>query len=238
MTTTLSQLVDTVVALMGRPGQESAAASWLNSTIRELHATKEGLPVIYQKNMFDLVLTADVEDGFVWIPPDGMQVLRTVKYITVVDKEGEPIYPKGLNPGRAQRGQTEFYYRNADNVAFTGYGGVGAMIALAHYQYLVGLDYFAVGLRPTEFLNGAFVYYDLTSSGGIDYDTDDATRLLARQLTTNWMLNDWEDTLSTGARQKGYADSGDADRSRSLFARYSNQRTQLAVGEGSSTLHV
>lgn len=238
MSTTFSQLIDKVIALIGRPDQTADAAGWMNSTIRELHSDSDGAPIHYQKNQIDLILTADKETDFVWVPPANTQIIRTVKYITNTDSDGEPIYPQGLNPGRAQRTQTEFYYRNADNVAFAGYGGLNAMIAIAYYRYLLGLDYFAKGLRPAEFLNGVTVYFDLTSSGGINYDLDDTNRALADQLTTNWMMNDWEETLSTGSRQKGYADSGDNDRSRSLFARYRNQRIQLALAEGTSTLHV
>lgn len=236
MTTTFSQQVDIVVAKLGRPDLLSDASSWINATIRELHANEKGKPLVYSKNLNDPSITVDDEDAFSWTPPSNLQILRTVLYLSVFDTDGDPIYPKSLKPGTAQARQDHFYYRSGEDFFFKGQGAVNSLVGLAFYTYLVSLTYFAVGSRPAEFIDGAFKFFDLTASGGIDYDLDDTNRALALTLTTNWMLIDWDDYIEVGARQKGYADTGEETRSRSFFARYRGYRVQLSTAEGAETI--
>lgn len=237
---TFSQMVDEVASQTGRVDKTSMIAGQVNQTVREIHATKEGNAVFYPRNLVEDQITATLTEAQNWTPPDFHQQLRTVRYDSVTDSDGEKIWPKMLRPGAAQREQDWYYYRAGVDFYFVGYGGVDALISLAYYLYPFPLKYFPVGNRPAtyDYVDG-WTYYNLTSATPIDLDyTLVANQPAARALVTNWPIFDWFDNIIEGVKGKTYKAVGDVDRARSHFAQYSVSRGHIITAEGGESLEM
>jgi hypothetical protein len=64
---TFSQMVDDIVSEVKRPDLTSEIARYVNQTIRECHfSTDRQAAVFFSDNFNEVLLTADVEEGFSW----------------------------------------------------------------------------------------------------------------------------------------------------------------------------
>ncbi len=225
--TTFSQLVDEMVTEIGRPDMRDALASYLNQTIRECHFDpREGSIVHYASNRVEEQLTADVAEGFVWEYPDParFQQIEAVRYDSVHFSEDKTRYIEERVPSPGQAGWPHFWYRTGNAIAFSGYGGINALISLSYFQYPKRLKYIATGSRPA--------LYD--SDDGWTYAVSVNTPELeaaARAQTSNWMLLRWADVLSEGVRAKAYKRVADEVRARTSYSLYMMLREGLMTAE-------
>lgn len=220
---TFSQLVDQVVGETGRTNQLTASVRLLNQTIKEVHATEEGHPVLFPRNLLEDQLTANLDTGFMWSLPVRFQRMQTVSYPSICINN-KPVFPKFLLPSRKMNEWIYVYYMSGSSLVFIGYGGVDALINLAYYALPARLVYYAVGNRPAQVIDEEWVYYDLTPDG-LDY-TQPENQEAARDLVSNWILTIEEDVLSWGLKSGLYSSVGD-DRASVHYSKFNKLRTQM-----------
>ena len=224
MSTTFSQFVDDIVQDLGRPNLKIRVSRLLNQTVRELHTNENGGSVLYARNLVEEQIEADVDVGFSWILPLRVQAVRAVRFDSVIDHNGTFLYATRVNPGPGLKTADNVYYQSGDALFFKGYGGIGAKISLAYYNFLPSLQYFDVLARPGIFDSSGVFIVD-PAFGGTEQD--------ARDLTTHWLLERWDDSvLYEGVAAKIFKGVDESnDRARSTFAAYQQMRLQLATIE-------
>lgn len=232
---TFSQLVDAIVRETGRPDMVNEIITYLNQTVRECHADPVSNGSLYMHdNLQEMVLVATQERGQVWnIPnPATFQHLWAVQYMSVHNITGNQPYATFAKPGPAMHRHQYSYYRASGGFAFAGqrgYGGTGARIGLAFYEFLPSLRYYPLGQRPLEIgLDGEFIYSE-------EYDVSEERRLEAQRLTTHWMLIRWDMVLEEGLRAKVYKRLSDTERARTCYSLYLQQRANLSTSETAQT---
>lgn len=234
--TTFSQMVDSLVAESLRPEQKANIPGWINQTIRELHTDDNGMAVGLSGNLVEELLTAVGDEGYVFdLPkPHRFQKIESVWY------DGAQIYARERTPSSAYLGAEEingskYFYRTGNGIAFNDYGGNGAGIRLAYYQYPRKLTYYAAPLRPCAWSDQfeAFAYLPT-------YDNTEDERLNAQDLCTNWILQRYEELVLQGSRQKLYARLADDTRSKTSYSMYKGARPGFFSAEThvSSTLPI
>lgn len=232
--TTFSQLVDSLVLEHNRPDLRAAIESYVNLTIRELHtASKSGGSIYYLANLLEDQITADVAEGFTWdIPrPHVFQKLEAVRFDSF--GTGKGAYPKERTPSSLQI-QSQFdrlFYRSGSTIAFINYGGVDAVISLAWYEMPRILRYYQAAARPATWDVDSQSFTYITGYSG----TDDL-KLEARELTTNWVLDRWEELVAQGVRTKIYARAGDEIRSKLAYSTFEALRPGMVSAEVYSSL--
>lgn len=225
--TTFSQLVDEMVSETKRHDLVSEISRYLNQTIRELHfSTDRNAIIFFPENFYEELLTPDVESGYTWeIPiPTHFQKMLGVKYSSVLDRDGNPVWAAETTPGRHLNQMDYYYYRVGGTFVFSGYGGVGSSIAIGYYEFPRGLKYKTAAARPAT--------YDLES--GWSYADDINTPELeaaARLLTTNWLLMRWPEVVAEGVRAKVYKRLSDTERARTSYSLYGSLRQGLWTSE-------
>lgn len=225
--TTFSQLVDELVLETRRPDMRTEICTYLNQTIRELHfEPTKGNTIFYRENLTEESVIATVADGQGWAQPDPAiwQTMAAVRYDSVFDL-GKPVYPPFLTPSRGLSGKRFFYYQAGDSFYFSGYGGVGASIALAYFQYPKRLKYYASGARPAEFDDDSGWTYAPA------FDGSDDLHASAQRFTTNWLLMRWKEVIAEGLRAKVYKRLSDDSRARTCYSLYSTLRQGLYTSE-------
>lgn len=227
--TTFSQLVDEVVMECRRPDMVADIATFLNQTLRELHFSERNKAILYKDGLNEVLLTATQESGFNWaIPsPETFQAMALVRYETLI-QQGKRAYAPEKTPGIGLIGQTIFWYRVASTVCFSGYGGMGAQIALAYHSYTRRGKYYQAGGRPAEFDS------DFGWTYAAPFDVDDESRAMARELVTNWLLMRWSDVIKEGVRAKVYKRLSDTERSRTSYSMFGALKEGLVSSESIS----
>ena len=225
--TTFSQMVDSIVSETRRPDFRETIAGYVNQAIREMHMGQNGAVQRFNDNLVEVILEADAETGFQYeLPlPHRFQVIEAVWYAT------QGVYADYRTPQSAfafrDRPSSEcYFYRSGSNLIFNGYGGQYSEIALAYFQFPTRLKYFAAALRPATWDDSAGWSYLLT------YDVSAATRLNARELSTNWLLDRWEDMISQNVRAKVWARLNDTERAKVAFSASESLKSGLIVAEG------
>jgi len=231
MATTYSQLVDEILSLSARPDRTVAIQRFVNQTIRELHSDEKGGVFFFDKNLIEDQLTADANSGFSWTTPAGFQRMQTVRYQGQADRENpQGAYAKALRPGVGQNRVAHFYYRAGKVVYFSGYGLSGDVIDIAYYQFPKHLAYYESALRPASWdlptteADGDAAYSYLTA-------TTAAEKVIAEGLSTNWLLEDWDDLVREGSLAKVYKLQADTERAATHFSLYQRQRPALYTTE-------
>lgn len=226
--TTFSQLVDDAMFEVKRPDMVREIADYLNQTIRECCASPQSnLAALYTSNLIETQLTATSED-LVWDVPNvgTFQHLLAVRYDSVYS-DGDPVYAKPMSPGRAMNSQSFFWYRAGNYVVFKGFGGVGALVSLAYFEYPRSLKYKAVANRKVTWDDETGFTYDPTL-------TTPELQAAAYLLECNWMLERWEDALKEGLRAKVYKRVGDDTRAARCYSFFMGQRNLLFTSESIS----
>lgn len=226
---TFSQLVDAMVQEHNAPDLKSTIISFVNQTIREVHSAKPGnTPILYGANLQEDTLTADADVGFTWdIPnPQNFQKLAAVRYDAF--GSGRDAYAKERVPSRMylESRHDKIYYRTGMSFAFAGYGGTGSTISLAWHEAPRRLTYYAVADRPAVWndVTQAFTYKD-------SYAGTDNLKAEARVLSTNWLLDRWEELIMQGVRTKIYAKRGDQLRGTLAYSSFESMRPDLVAAE-------
>lgn len=225
--TSFSQLVDKMILEVRRPDLASEIRSYVVQTIREVHFEPErNDAILYRNNMKELSLVASVDHGFTWTIPNStiFQSMQAVRYDSICDIDGEPVYALERVPGRALRDTKYFYYRATDYFAFSHYGATGSGISLAYYEYPRSLKYYAPADRPAT--------YDSEEGWSYKDDiTDPDLQAAAREKVTNWLLDRWDMVLEEGIRAKAYKRVADDSRSRTAYSLYAQLRKGLVTSE-------
>ena len=231
---TFSQLVDDIVSELRRSDLSTSIQDYLNQTIRELHSEPtKGNAVLFERNLIEDTLTADVDTGYEWQIPDGtrFQRLQTVRYSSLVDVNGGYVYPKKVRPGPITNDENYYFYQSGEYTQFWNYGGTNAVIDIAWYEYLPYLKYYASGARPATYdVVDGWTYYDLTGSGSLDF-TLAANQATAVALVSNWMIQNYYHTIREGLRAKVYKRVGDTERAKLAFSLYSSMRKAMYTNE-------
>lgn len=232
MPNTFSQLIDSILVECNTPQLEVVAPSYVNQTLRELHADPSPAhkgAVMYRDNLKEVQVTATGDTGFLWqIPnPQVFQTVQAVRYDSRRDALGNSIFAKEIMPGSSMNSQDARWYRGGQTISFNCYGGVNALISIAWFEFTASLKYFPVGQRPAE--------YDLVNGWTYktEYNTSDAQRLLAQSLVTNWLLQRWDMVVEEGLRQKIYKRMTDA-RAQTSYSLYQSGRQELVSSESIS----
>lgn len=226
--TTFSQIVDSLIAESRRPDLKADIVTYVNQTIRELHLKDDSSTILYSDNLIELLLTPTdgniVDNRFVWdIPaPQGFQHVEAVYYPLV----GE--YARKRKPSSIFLHEDDPYvwYRTGPALAFSGFGGSGAEILLAYFQFPRRLTYFSTATRPAVWneANESFAYLPA-------YDIDPTTRANARNQSTNWILDRWEDVVMQGTRAKLYAKLADDVRMRQAYSAFEKWKASMIAAE-------
>lgn len=227
--TTFSQMVDDMVLESKRPDLRTEIASYLNKTLRDLHSEpSRGGAVGLRSNMKELRVTAASDTIFTWEMPkvSTFQFMQAVRYDSVVDREGKGQWANELLPGKGMNNYDYFYYQVGTGFAFQGYGGIGSSISLAWYEYVPNLKYYSAATRPATY-DEIFGWTYLPA-----YDTNDATRLIAQQLSSNWILLRWKSFVEEGVRAKIYKRLSDTERARTSYSMFAQDRAQFYSAEG------
>ena len=218
---TYSAAVDDVIARSGRPDRKADIIAFVRVTMRELQALR-----FFRNDLTEDTLTADAEN-YVWTYPQEFRILRTVRY-PYYDAQGNQVYPREILPGKKQKDYEYFYYGSAGYYVFAG-SSLADQIDVAYYSFVRKLPYYALAERPATFsLEDNKWSYLINGT--------DAEQLAARELTSNWLLFNYYDTVVEGAMAKILKTVGD-ERARSSFALYSSYKMTLLAAEPSDTLN-
>jgi hypothetical protein len=223
---TYSQIIDDLVAETLRPDMLVSMGIYLHQTIRELHVN-QGASLKYADNLIEVELTADLEEGYTWqIPnPQRFQLMESVWY------EMRGLYAKSRFPSSAFAFSEEingdvYFYRSGQYFCFSGYGGLDSIVKLAYYEYPRQLIYYKPAVRPATW-NVETQSWSYLSS----YNVDSTTKANALLLSTNWMLDRYEDLIKEGIRAKLYKRLGDGDRARMSFSSFESFKPVLFSSE-------
>jgi hypothetical protein len=224
---TFSQMVDEIVSEVKRPDLTSEIARYVNQTIRECHfSTDRQAAVFFSDNFNEVLLTADVEEGFSWTVPNPtiFQKMVGVKFPMQFDRNGDAIWAEGTTPGRHLNGLTNFFYQVGSEFVFSGYGGVNATIALGYYAFPSSLKYYSEANRPASYdVEAGWSYNDAIIT--------DEDKEAARLVVTNWLLMRWSDVISEGVRAKLFKRVSDTERARNCYSLYGQLRQGLITSE-------
>lgn len=178
--TTFSQLVDKMVLELKRPDLQTEIATYVNQTIRELHADpKSGNAVFFDSNLQEAQIQATVDTGQTWTIPkvSTFQGMKAVRYDSLTNGNYQPwtgnppapptppttpvcggydpdeyVYAEILKPGRGMNNHSHYCYRIQGTYVFNNYGATNAVISLAWYEYPPVLTYYPVGAFPNDAL--------------------------------------------------------------------------------------
>lgn len=224
---TFSQMVDDIVAEVRRPDLASEVARYVNQTIRECHfSTDRQAAIFYRDNFNEVLLTANVAEGFTWtLPsPTTFQKMAGVKYPNKFDVRGGEVWATQTTPGRHLNDLTDFFYQVGSEFVFSGYGGLNANIALGYFAFPSSLKYKALASRPASY----DVELGWTYHASIITDAD---KEAARIVSTNWLLQRWSDVVSEGVRAKVFKRVSDTERARNCYSLYGQLRQGLMTSE-------
>lgn len=211
-----SELVDTVVARLGRSDRIEDVIAHANQTIRSAQSR-----ILCYNNLIEDQIQA-VAVPFIWTNPINFQKLKAARY-----SDGEFAVKK---IGKGQDVYPYRYYEAAGYIAFVGME-LNTLIDVAYYRFQPRLQYYAVGARPATAVfdydteQFQFTYFNLTSIGDLDY-TLPANQALAQKKVSNWLLLKWNEMIQEGTLTKTYKLLGETERASTAFALFEKTRTQ------------
>lgn len=229
--TTFSQAVDTLIAETARPDMKDMIVQYLNQTIRELHTdTVTKLPIGFTSNMIEDEVEIDVEpeEAFLWTIPNThrFQMMESI-YLAYVDEYAMEKRPSTAFLFNSDANSEYYWYRTGPNqLAIAGHGGDQYTVKLAWFEHIRRHVYYTVANRPA-------VWSDETESYTYhaDYDGTDEDRLEALGLSTNWMLERYEDLILNGARAKIWIRIGEEGRGKMAYSQFESNRPPMVATE-------
>lgn len=225
---TFSAAVDLCVTRSGRADRLNDIIAFLRLTLRECQVL-----AYFSSDLIEDTISANA-DPFVWETPNTFRIMRSVRYPGLFDPRSQEIYPRFVEPGRAQLQHDYYYYMSGSSFVFAGHGATtsGAQnIDVAYQSYFTPLQYYQnINDRPARFIleNNAWTYHD-------NYDDSDTLKAQARALVTNWMLERHYDMIIEGALAKLYKTTDD-DRASSTFGLYKLLQKTLLHAESRAAI--
>lgn len=226
--TTFSQLVDSIVMESLRPDQQLTIISYANQTIRELHTERaSGAAVGFTSNLKEVELVANVDERFVYTLPTPhlFQKMESI-YYPGRGKYAVQRYPSSAMRFRDQVDGKYYWYRAGSDIAMSGFGGIDSEVYMAWFEFPRRLTYYKPALRPATWNDETQQFTYLPA-----YQGTPELQLQALSLSTNWMLDRWEDTVGQGTRAKLYTRLADDVRSRTAYSMYESHRSGLVSAE-------
>lgn len=228
---TQSQIVDELVRETLRPDMLELISSFLNQVVRELHQENKGQSAVkFSSNLYEAELTADSDELFTWKYPRPalIQAIETV-YYPVPGKTATLRYPSSVHAFLNEVNGQYYYYRTGDALAFNGYGGSGATIQLAWYEYPRRLVYQTAANRKVTWDDANQIWvYDASL-------TTDEMKDAALVQATNWVLYRHTELVKQGVRSKLHARLGQTDRARLAYSLYEQLRPGMVSAETAET---
>lgn len=227
--TTFSQLVDEMVAEHKRPDLKAEVTAFLNQTIREMHSDPASNgPVYFDQNRVEFSLTAtplDDNGNFQWAIPDTnrLQIIESVYF------SGPGKYAQLVSPSNARLesdsdvGRLWSYYRSGEYLVFSGFGGDSMPILVSAHYYPRSLRFI---LKPAD----RWAIYNDDDSWTFRQGTGKTEEELL-DLSTNWIIRKWPETLKEGIRAKVFKRLGDEIRQRTSYSSYQSTRSDMQVQE-------
>lgn len=230
--TTFSQIVDELVTELIRPDLRDSIARYLNQTLREVHFDeKTEMPVYYGSNRLEEDVTF-VTNPAVWMIPTipRFQAVETI----YLPNHCEYARQRPLRRVFDSEDKTQFFwYRTGPSIAI---GGVAPITAakLSWFEYVGNLQFFKTGQRPVLFdsATGDWAYQTVD---GVDWGATTESRLAALEMSTNWLLLRWTESIKAGVRNKVYIRLGEDVRARTTYSIYSTARKQIINSESLNT---
>ncbi len=207
-----SALIDAAVLATGKPQSLMNAVQYANLTIKECQSLG-----LFAPDLVEDVVTA-TQDNYIWTRPFLFRRLRTVKYM------GSGRYPKLRLPGRYQKDEIHFYY-SADNYFVFSGTSLNETLALAYYQWIYPLSYYAGLNQNTSLYSGgpyqtrqafydieAFKWQYLNTAGDGYVDTlgDPTLEETYQKRAMHWLVAQWYDMILSGTKAKIWGQAGDS----------------------------
>lgn len=222
---TFSACVDEIMAESGRVDKRALISDYVNTSVKECQAV-----ALFASDMTEEE-PVPTGDPFIWDVPSLLYKIKAVKY-------ANGNWPDFIQPGKGQIDKDYYYYRTGSSFAFIGCGTSATdTVKIAYYSYRPRLRYYVVGQRPAiwDIDTRAWIYYDLTAYGMLDY-TLPQNQELARDLVTNWLLFRHYDMIKEGGLAKIFKNVTDAVRSGMAFSLFSSLRADLKNFEAHESL--
>lgn len=224
-----SETVDLVLDRMGR-GQADlvpAAVQYVNLTVNELSLTNYHDPDMVEDE-FPITVAP-----YVWQIPTRFRKVRHVVYKPFWE-DAKLVPPGASNDARRRK---PYFYRANDKIVFANTGN-NTSIGIAYYRFPKPLVYFSEGKRPAvyDFINERWMYYQSDNNyviSGIS-EADKAAKI---GQVTNWLLNDWQNTVAEGTLAK-LLKSRDDSRAPSTFAVYSQLRQYFTTTVNNASMEL
>lgn len=219
-TSTFSAIIDDVIARSLRRDRIADIVAYARSTIRECQVL-----AFFEQDMIEAELTVNVLP-FQWTRPVRLRTLLAAKPNEVFTRRDKDIWFKNRPPGQKVNHEDYYLYLSGNTYIFSGRSlELGSTIGLAYFNYSRKFVYYDEADRPAVFDDETETWSYLAQ-----YDVDDASRELARDLVTDWLVFYWYQLILEGTLAKLYKTTGD-ERSKASFALYKQQQNDLLSGE-------
>lgn len=230
--TTFSQLVDEMAAEHKRPDLKPEITAFLNQTIREMHSDPvSNGPVYFDQNRVEYQLSAtplDANGNYQWAIPqtNRLQLVESVYY----PRYGR--YARMLQPSTAfvesdsDVSRIWSWYRSGEYGIFSGFGAESE-------QILVSVMYYPRSLRYIPLASERWAVYNTDDSWTFRQGTGKTDEELL-DLSTNWIIIKWPETLKEGIRAKVFKRLGDEIRQRTSYSSYQSMRAEMQNQESVS----
>jgi len=206
-----SEAIDEIIDRTGRTALRSKLVSYMNSTIRECI-----LRMHFDKDLVETSVTATIAN-YVWTAPRHMRTLRTIKY-------PDGTFPKRIQPGRKQIGETSYYYFASNYIVFQG-SAINDVLTIAYYLLNKRLLYYAADERPAIFDRDTEVWTYLSAGNYISTLGSESLDEAARAKVHHWLLDIWLDLILEGTMAKFYKFLSDEKHQLTTYALYKDRKS-------------
>ncbi len=184
-----SETVDKITTSIGRISKRPDIVRYLNATIQECQNQ-----AYFARDLLEDSITSSGASPQIWDCPVGFRLMRGVDYPNYGPVDNMP-------PGRIQSGKDAYYYRAAGYFVFKG-ADAEDEIHVAYYNYSKKLSYYEDGTRPAVYDPITYTWSYLENGAYVPTLGSDDLDEAARLLVTNWLLDDFEPTVTEGTLAK------------------------------------
>lgn len=211
-----SETVDNVLSRSGRTDMLAEAQVAVRSALKKAHSQE-----YFAKDLRELQVSVTTED-YIWNYPRFYRTMHTVRY-------GPAIYPRNLQPGKIQDGETQYFYQVSNAVVFVGIGA-GTELYIAYNVTNPKFQYYTENARPAKYDEVAETWSYLDNGSYVDSLATPELEEAAREKVTNWLLDEYQDMIEEGALATIFKLRGD-DRSRTHFSNFNSWLKDLEALE-------
>jgi len=233
-----SSLIDRVVLETGKTSSLLSIVGYANMTIRECQTFG-----LFAQDLLEEDFTSDAQP-YIWYRPNYFRSLQSAKYATQLK------YPMLRRPGVGKNNDDPIFFYAADNYYVFSGTLQSEVVHFANYYWQKPLVYYArLGAVTTGFPGGPYVarpaYFDLLTDtwmylniAGDAYVADTPPvvytadqQLTKRKNTANWIILDWFDMVTEGAKAKILKQFGD-ERAPAAYSLYKQFQKTFLMSSG------